>query len=183
MGESIRFYGFPLGGIDGMSACTDRVFPRHTHDQFGIGVIEAGGHTSWSDRGQVEAGPGSLICLNPGEVTDGSGVGGKGRSWRMLYLDPEVMETASAEVRDGERGSFTFEAPVFADPEVRRRLGTIFGHAAEAGCRDAMSCETALLALVARLQAHCTTRPPAAPPRAPACAGRSTGSTKTRRRS
>ncbi|RYE53908.1 MAG: AraC family transcriptional regulator, partial [Rhizobiaceae bacterium] len=34
------------------------IFPRHAHDQFGIGIIRAGAQTSMSGRGMVEAGPG-----------------------------------------------------------------------------------------------------------------------------
>jgi hypothetical protein len=41
--EHIRFYSFPLAGIDAMAAATPRTFPRHTHDQYGMGVIEAPG--------------------------------------------------------------------------------------------------------------------------------------------
>jgi hypothetical protein len=43
MREHIRFHKFPLIGIDAMSAATARAFPRHTHDQCGIGVMESGG--------------------------------------------------------------------------------------------------------------------------------------------
>jgi hypothetical protein len=71
MSTPVRFHDFPVAGIDAMTASTAHAFPRHTHDQYGIGVIDAGGHSSWSGRGQVEAGAGSLICVNPGEVHDG----------------------------------------------------------------------------------------------------------------
>ena len=60
MRDAIAFHAFPLAGIDPMSASTARAFPRHTHDQYGIGIVDAGGHASWSGRGQVEAGPGHL---------------------------------------------------------------------------------------------------------------------------
>jgi hypothetical protein len=84
MSEQIRFHQFPLPGIDAMTATTSRSFPRHTHDQYGIGVIDSGGHASLSGRGQVEAGSGSLIFVNPGEVHDGRPIGGRPRGWRML---------------------------------------------------------------------------------------------------
>jgi len=59
LAEQIRFQRHPSAGIDAMAAATTRTFPRHTHDQYGMGVIDSGGHASSSDRGQVEAGPGS----------------------------------------------------------------------------------------------------------------------------
>jgi len=58
--EHIRFRRSPLAGIDAMAAATTRTFPRHTHDQYGMGVVDSGGHASSSDRGPVEAGPGFL---------------------------------------------------------------------------------------------------------------------------
>ncbi|MGH7880284.1 MAG: AraC family ligand binding domain-containing protein, partial [Candidatus Binataceae bacterium] len=82
-----RFHKVPFAGVDAMSATSTRTFPRHTHDQYGMGVVDSGAHASLSDRGQVEAGPGSLIFVNPGEVHDGRAIGGRPRSWRILYFD------------------------------------------------------------------------------------------------
>src|SRR5215212_11039300 len=98
MKESIRYHDFPIAGVDAMSACTLRAYPQHTHDQYGIGVVDDGRHSSWSGRGQVEAGAGDLISCNPGEVTDGRAVGGRPRSWRMLYFEPELMRTLCGDV-------------------------------------------------------------------------------------
>jgi AraC-like DNA-binding protein len=142
-----------------MTASTARSFPRHTHDQFGVGVVDAGAHASCSDRGQVEAGPGSLICVNPGEVHDGRAVGERSRSWRLLYFDPSLMEEACADVRDGTYESFTFANPVFMDDNARRLFDRAFAYS-NAGAPGAsrMGCETSILALVSRLRAH-STRP------------------------
>lgn len=100
MGEHILFHDFPVAGVDPMTASTTRSFPRHTHDQYGIGVIDSGAHVSWSDRGQVEAGPGNLICVNPGEVHDGRAIGQRSRSWRLLYLEPALVEEVCADILD-----------------------------------------------------------------------------------
>jgi len=143
-----------------MTASTARTFPRHTHDQYGIGVIDSGGHASWSGRGQVEAGPGSVICVNPGEVHDGRAIDQRSRSWRILYFDPALMEEACTDILDGAHASFTFAAPVFADDRVRWLFDAAFGYtAAGARQRNNMACETALLTLVARLHTHSTTGP------------------------
>ncbi|WP_345891971.1 AraC family ligand binding domain-containing protein, partial [Burkholderia sp. Ap-955] len=42
-------------GIEAISLESDRAFPRHAHDEFGVGVIVSGAHRSWSGRGQVDA--------------------------------------------------------------------------------------------------------------------------------
>jgi len=157
--EQIRFQRYPLAGIDAMTAATARTFPRHTHDQYGMGVIDSGGHASSSDRGQVEAGPGSLIFVNPGEVHDGRPIGRRARSWRMLYLDPTLMEELRADVLDGANPSFTFAAPVFVDENLLRLFDAAFRHAAaKDGLSDAMECETALLRLAARVEVNGTAR-------------------------
>src|SRR5450631_2914516 len=101
MVEHIRYFKVGLGGVDAMSATTTRTYPRHTHDQYGIGVIDSGGHASLSGRGQVGASAGTLIFVNPGEVHDGRALGGRPRSWRMLYLDPAAMFTTCEEVLEG----------------------------------------------------------------------------------
>jgi AraC-like DNA-binding protein len=150
--DRIRFHRFPLAGIDAMTATTSRSFPRHTHDQYGIGVIDFGGHASSSGRGQVEAGPGSLIFVNPGEVHDGRAVGGRTRSWRMLYVNTSLMDATRADVLANANASLTFSAPVFADVDLRRLFDIAFRHATPTvEIRDAMACETAILRLVARL--------------------------------
>ena len=147
MREAIAFHAYPLAGIDPMSASTARAFPRHTHDQYGIGVVDAGGHASWSGRGQVEAGPGTFICVNPGEVHDGRAIGGRPRAWRILYVDPEVFADLRADVLEGTQGSFTFSAPVFADRGLRRLFDAAFAHRTEQS--ETMPCETAAAERVA----------------------------------
>jgi AraC-like DNA-binding protein len=156
--DHIRFHDFPLAGIDAMSASSARSYPRHTHDQYGIGIVDSGGHASWSGRGQVEASPGDFICVNPGEVHDGRAVGHGPRSWRILYFDPAPIAQARADICEGGRADFTFAAPVFADSGMRRAFEAAFAHAA-ASRREKMSCETAILRLVARLGAHCAAGP------------------------
>lgn len=159
MKESIRYYDFPLAGIDAMSARTSRAYPRHTHDQYGIGVVDRGGHSSWSGRGQVEAGAGDLICCNPGEVTDGHAVGNRSRSWRMLYVEPPVMRVLCEDVVEGELMEFTFAEPVFVCESTRELFDQAFAQASRAQSPvDVMPCETVLLRLVARLQSHSTRR-------------------------
>ena len=124
--EQIRYFKVALKGIDAMSATTSRTYPRHTHDQYGIGVIDSGGHASLSGRGQVEAGSGNLIVVNPGEVHDGRPLGDRPRSWRMLYLEPAAMVAARDDVLEGATEIPAFAAPVFADQRLRLAFDTVF---------------------------------------------------------
>jgi AraC-like DNA-binding protein len=145
-----------------MTACTARSFPRHTHDQYGIGVIDSGGHASWSGRGQVEAGKGHFISVNPGEVHDGRAIGHQPRSWRILYFEPAVIDEMRTDILEGSHESFTFTQPVFADDPMRRLFEDAFAHTAASSAQrhNGMACETALLRLIARLGIHSTARRP-----------------------
>jgi AraC-like DNA-binding protein len=157
MTGQIRFHSAPYPGLDAMRASTAHVFPRHTHDQYGIGVIDRGGHASWSDRGQVEAGPGSVICVNPGEVHDGSPIGAT-RTWRMLYLEPALMRALRADVTCGAHAHTAyFGEPAFSSEPLRALFNRAFASAtstAGTSC-DAMACESALLLLIAHVRMNC----------------------------
>jgi AraC-like DNA-binding protein len=104
-------------GIQAVTAHSARSFARHTHDQFGIGLVDRGAQTSASGRGPVEVMAGDLITVNPGEVHDGLPVDDQGRSWRMLYLDPDAMKRLTGSPHD------------FAFPMLRLAgLAACFGH-------------------------------------------------------
>jgi AraC-like DNA-binding protein len=152
--ECVRYHTLPLAGMEAMTAHTLRSFPRHTHDEFGIGLIDAGGHGSVSGRGHVEAGPGHFISVNPGEVHDGRALGRRSRSWRILYLEPLLLGALLADVVDGD-ATFEFTRPVFADPGLRADFDAAFAHTRGG---DVLSCDSAILQLVAGLRRHSTTR-------------------------
>ncbi|WP_116086707.1 AraC family transcriptional regulator [Tropicimonas sp. IMCC34011] len=93
-----------LPGVEVVSLVSARTFPRHAHDEFGLGVIRAGGHASWSGCGAVEAGPGDVIAVSPEEMHDGAPVGER-RSWDIVYVDvPMVARLAGPEAARREIG-------------------------------------------------------------------------------
>lgn len=61
-----------IPGIEAMTLVSHHHFPRHSHDQFGVGVMGFGGHRSWSGVGSVTAFTGDVITVNPGEMHDGA---------------------------------------------------------------------------------------------------------------
>ena len=81
-----------VSGVEAISIISDRSFPRHTHDEFGLGYLVDGMQKSWSGRGHVESQAGDIITVNPGELHDGIGRKGSPRHWRMLFLAPETIE-------------------------------------------------------------------------------------------
>jgi AraC-like DNA-binding protein len=114
-------------GIEAVEANTSLVFGRHTHEQFGVGLIERGAQKSASGRGPVEAGAGDVITVNPGEVHDGAPIGDGGRSWRMLYLDPLVVAELANDVTEG-RGETAceFTQPKVSDKGIAGQFAQLF---------------------------------------------------------
>ncbi len=85
-----------LAGIEAMTLHSARAFPRHSHDTFGIGLMISGAQRSWSVVGPVQAEAGDVIMVNPGEIHDGTPVGGA-RAWRITYLDAAIVRRAIAQ--------------------------------------------------------------------------------------
>lgn len=111
-------------GIEAMVADTTCTFARHFHEDFGIGLIHRGAQKSMSGRGLIEAGPGDVITVNPGEVHDGAPLNDAGRAWRMLYLHPSLVAEVGQDIL-GQARQVEFSQPRLAD----RRLSKGFAHA------------------------------------------------------
>jgi AraC-like DNA-binding protein len=79
-----------LKGVDCIVISSARSFPRHAHDQFGLGIMRNGGHVSWSNCGRVEAKRGDVIAVSPNEMHDGVPLGGL-RVWEMVFVEPETV--------------------------------------------------------------------------------------------
>ena len=137
-----------MPGVTAVLAHSARAFPRHSHDQYGIGVVDIGAQTSHSGRGPVQVQAGDLITVNPSEVHDGLPIAAAPRSWRMLYLDTGVIRTATAAQAE-------FCWPALTNPQQAARLRRLFD--AVTGAADAISglaTESDLLILLHALQDH-----------------------------
>jgi len=139
---------FARDAVTGTRLTSAAGFSRHSHDAYGIGVIERGAQKSWSGRGTVEAGPGDVITVNPGEVHDGAPLGARGRRWRMLYFKPEILAGFAG---DG-CGDLAFTQPVFADCEsVRRLFLALYRQLAAGGDVADIGCEQIVLQILPRV--------------------------------
>jgi AraC-like DNA-binding protein len=134
----IKAFPTAIPGIQAVTARSARGFARHTHDQFGIGLMVSGAQTSASGRGPVEVSAGDLITVNPGEVHDGLPVDDTGRSWRMLYLDAPVMQQLTGSARD-------FAFPALRRPGLAACFARLFRAAPQPLAR--LAAETSLLTL------------------------------------
>lgn len=141
-----------LAGVEAVIAHSRHTFPRHTHDQFGIGVIERGAQKSLSGRGMVEAGPGDTITVNPGEVHDGIPMGDAGRMWRMLYFDPRLVADAVCDMSEGRVTGHELSQPVLTDRHLAHRFQDLFVALTSTPEKEsALRCEEQLLLLLASM--------------------------------
>jgi AraC-like DNA-binding protein len=137
-----------MPGVEAIEAESDHIFPKHTHEQFGIGVIRRGAQRSSSGRGIVEAMPGNVITVNPGEVHDGMPIGGRGRVWTMLYFDPSVIVHAVCDVRNSAT-DYELRYPVLDDRAAARNFLRLYRIVTGAG--PALEAESLLLNSIDRL--------------------------------
>lgn len=138
-------------GVAGVIATSHRSLARHTHDQYGIGVIVHGAQRSLSGRGMVEAGPGQVITVNPGEVHDGSPIGDGPRHWRMLYFDVGLIRQTWAQIDGSTSQAFEFHQPVLRDASAASLLLELLQTYAAGSESGQALAEERLLLLLSRL--------------------------------
>ncbi|MDR9804900.1 AraC family transcriptional regulator [Rhizobium hidalgonense] len=146
--NQLRMLRSALTGVEAVEAETHHSFIRHTHEQFGIGLVSSGAQKSLSGRGMVEAEAGDIITVNPNEVHDGAPIG-EGRSWRILYFDPEIVAGLSREIAEGGAGRQEIPYPVIRNTAIASRFATLFGAVTGGGAANGLLCEQLLLQVVA----------------------------------
>jgi AraC-like DNA-binding protein len=138
-----------ISGIEAMTLFSDRTFPRHSHDQFGIGIVTSGAQRSWSAIGHVAAEAGDVIMVNPGEMHDGMPAARAARGWRILYVDPALV---AAEIA-GEREEVIVR-PVARDRQLAKEVVRLFARV-QSDVPDRLAVEESLLScLMLVLQRH-----------------------------
>src|ERR1700730_14364818 len=150
-----------LWWVEARTLASDRVFPRHSHDQLGVGIMVSGAHRSWSGIGNVEAHAGDIIMVNPGGRHDGMHLGGGPGEWRMLYFDPAVVtDLVEAEGVTG----IEVVRPAVSDRLLATRFAALFECVIDKA-PDPLLLEESLLRLIMRISRYYGLRPP--PARAP----------------
>lgn len=159
-----------LPHVQAVEAWSTVSFARHTHDGYGIGRLVSGAQRSWSGRGQVEAGPGDVISVNPGEVHDGTPIGGV-RTWKMLYFAPEVMAAAVTNVSNCLTNDFEFTDPVMKGRSLSYRFDAVYDACFGPYADPALAEERLILLLAGLVQGMPQSPPPDNPgvARAKAC--------------
>jgi AraC-like DNA-binding protein len=120
--HQVTLHRSPIGGVEAMELASNHSFPRHTHDEYGIGVVLSGAQRSWSGIGHVESLPGDVITVNPGELHDGTPINGTIRGWRIIYFDPQVLKQSMSETTR----EIEFVSPSLRDPLLSRHVNLLF---------------------------------------------------------
>ncbi|WP_244513470.1 AraC family transcriptional regulator [Devosia insulae] len=113
--------GYP--GLERIEArFVGNAYARHRHDTYALGVTLRGVQSFWY-RGEVRASlPGQVIILHPDEIHDGGAGTEQGLTYRMLYLDPALVQAGL------QNAGLPFVAePVVDDVALRSALLEAFG--------------------------------------------------------
>lgn len=94
-------------------------FEPHTHEAFGIGVIEQGAERFLYRGSQHIAAANSIVTMNPDELHTGEAETADGWRYRMIYLEPDRLEAITG-VRD-----WWFSEVVREDPLRSRLIGQL----------------------------------------------------------
>lgn len=95
--EQVRIWQPPeVPGLQLMRASyLTQTFPRHTHEGFGVGIIERGA-LGFFYRGENVVAPAGLINLvNPDEVHTGQAATEAGWTYRMFYFGADLLKRAA----------------------------------------------------------------------------------------
>ncbi|WP_174874688.1 AraC family transcriptional regulator [Vogesella oryzae] len=110
----------PLAGVELYRAHIVRhAFEPHTHEAFGLGVIESGVERFRYSGSEHLAASGSVVMMNPDELHTGQAATEHGWRYRMIYIDPAVVARVSGE--DG----WSFEQAGRHDPAAALRVGQL----------------------------------------------------------
>lgn len=137
--------------VEILSLYSERTFPRHSHDQYGIGVFIQGSQRSWSSIGNVNAVTGDVIMVNPGEIHDGIPTSGP-RGWHMLYINPDTF--IKEWNTDLPADNLTLK-PVANDPTLGLMIRQFFSQSAAAD-PDSMAIEETIMCCLMQAGQHHT---------------------------
>lgn len=118
-------------------------YAPHRHDTYSLGITLRGVQT-FTYRGARRASmPGQIIVLHPDELHDGAAGTEDGLSYRMLYLEPALLQAA---LPQGSASLPFVRDPVLSDPDFRQILALLLNDLdseVEALQRDAFIAATA----------------------------------------
>lgn len=95
-----------------------QTFARHAHEGFAVGVIEEGALGFYYRGENVTAARGAINLANPDEVHTGHAAVREGWTYRMFYLDAEVLRKAASQIAGRRVHMPFFRAGVIQDDSL-----------------------------------------------------------------
>jgi AraC-like DNA-binding protein len=93
-------------------------YSRHTHDEYVVGIIEAGVQRLDLERGLHYSPAGSIVLINPGESHTGGPGLPDGYVYRTFYPSESLIRTAAAELGTTSAILPSFRKPVITDQHL-----------------------------------------------------------------
>jgi AraC-like DNA-binding protein len=100
---------------------TGRAFSPHWHEEFAIGLIDAGIERFEYQGATHVAGQGDIVLLNAGDVHTGESFDERGFGFRMLYVPKNSLQEVAAANRDTAE-SLHFTKAVLRSPVATEQL-------------------------------------------------------------
>ena len=121
--ETAKLWRIPQFNVELLHAkYVTQSFPRHSHDQYAIGVIETGALGFYYRGENVIAPQGNINLCIPGEVHTGHAATDSGWVYRMFYFDPQFLQQIASEVGNRPHDVPFFKAGVIQDNELARLI-------------------------------------------------------------
>ncbi len=158
--EQTKFWRDPnLGNLELLRATyVTHAFTRHTHEEYAIGIIDAGVE-EFNYQGDIHrATTNNIVIVHPGEVHTGHAGVPMGWQYRMFYPDVTLLQQALTELDGTLRAMPYFPQPVIQDPELADRLRRL--HIALEQSESRLECDSRFLCTFAELiMRHADRRP------------------------
>ena len=136
-----------------------RTFPRHSHEGYGVGVIEQGALGFYYRGENVVAPAGRINTVNPDEVHTGQAATESGWTYRMFYFSADFLQHMTQAVCERPTSLPFFTQGVIEDPDLAGLIRQVHGQLDDIRVAR-LERETMLLEMFARLLVRHTYEPP-----------------------
>lgn len=101
---------------------TGFAFQKHFHDTYAVGVVEQG-KSSYFHRNTTELiGPGTIALINPGEIHACNPQPGSVWTYKMFYIEDELIRTIASELSGHDEEPPLFTAAIIDRPWLYQAL-------------------------------------------------------------
>lgn len=138
----------------------NHAFPRHSHETFGIGIVEQGSVKTVQGGTTYTIPSGSIVLFNPDEVHACGAANEAGWTYRMLYPDPAVLEQVMVDITNRQQTPF-FPFAAVQDHDLARRIWQLHTASTEPGSN--LMQESCLLSTLTHLLTRYTRECPGLP--------------------